>query len=371
MKIQSIKNKIREYCSVPTLVLFSVAIIAAAVHIISAFSTTFSDFFNRHISSLVRGALATLTSLFPFSLAETIIVLLPIIFITVIALSVRAASKSIEGGIRQIISMASALSLLYSLFVFTTVVGYNGTPLSDKLGLVEQPVSVGELRDAAEYMIDKMNEELDDVTYVYSEGSVMPYSLERMNALLLEALDSASDKYAFLPRLASRIKPIALSEPMTYTHISGMYTYYTGESNLNVNFPDYNLPFTAAHELAHQRGIMPENEANFVAFLICIESSDPYVRYSGYLCMYEYLSSALFTADYNTFAEIYKSLDMRVIGEITAYNKFFEKYQKSVASDISGAMNDTYLKAQGVDVGEKSYGMVVDLACAWVAAESN
>lgn len=371
MKIRSVKNKIREYCSAPVLVLFAIAIVAAAVHIISALSPTFSDFFNRYIGSLVRGAFATLTSILPFSLAETIVILLPIIFITVVALSVRTASKSGAGGIRQIISMASVLSLLYSLFVFTTVVGYNGTPLSDKLGLDEQPVSVDELRDAAEYMISKMNEELDDVTYVYGEGSVMPYSLGEMNKLLLEACNKASDKYAFLPRLTSRIKPIALSEPMTYTHISGMYTYYTGESNLNVNFPDYNLPFTAAHELAHQRGIMPENEANFVAFLICIESSDPYVRYSGYLCMYEYLSSALYKADYDTFAEVYMSLDARVIGEITAYNNFFEKYQKSVASEISGVMNDTYLKAQGVDVGEKSYGMVVDLACAWVATKSN
>ncbi len=371
MQIKAIKNKIREYCSVPTVILFAVALTAAAVHAASALSPTFSDFFNRYVGSVIRGALATLTSVLPFSLAETLVVLLPIIFIVAIALSLGAASKGIQNGIRQIISMACALSTLYSLFVFTTAVGYNGSALSDKLGLDEKPVTVDELRNTAQYMIEKMNDEIDTVTYLYGEGSVMPYSLEKMNALLLDACDRASDKYTFLPRLNSRIKPIALSEPMTYTHISGMYTYYTGESNINVNFPDYNLPFTAAHELAHQRGVMRENEANFVAFLICTESDDPYVRYSGYLCMYEYLSSALYRADYDTFAEVYTSLDTRVISEITAYNRFFEKYQKSIASDISGMMNDTYLKAQGVDNGEKSYGMVVDLACAWVAAKND
>lgn len=350
---------------------FAIATVAAAVHVISALSPTFSDFFNRYIGSVVRGALALLTGILPFSLAETVVILLPIIFIAVVASSVRAASKSVDSGIRRIISMACALSLLYSFFVFTTVVGYNGTPLSSKLGLDERPVSTDELRYAAEYMINKMNEELGDVTYAYGEGSVMPYTLGEMNELLLEALDKVSDKYAFLPRLTSRIKPIALSEPMTYTHISGMYTYYTGESNLNVNFPDYNLPFTAAHELAHQRGVMRENEANFVAFLVCIESHDPYVRYSGYLSMYEYLSSALYSADYDAFVEVYTSLDARVVGEILSYNRFFEKYRKSVASDISSVMNDTYLKAQGVDAGEKSYGMVVDLACAWVADKTD
>lgn len=370
MKLKQTFNKIREYSGVPTLIFLALALICAAIHITSLFSPEFSDLFNRYVSSAVRGAFATLTSVFPFSVAETIIVLLPIIFVILIVSSMREAGKGIKHGIRRIISLAGALSLLYSLFVFTTAVGYNGTPLSYKLGLDEKPVSVNELRGAAQYMIDKMEEELDNVTYVYGEGSVMPYSLGEMNGLLLLACHNMSNEHTFFPRLNSRIKPIALSEPMTYTHISGMYTYYTGESNLNVNFPDYNLPFTAAHELAHQRGILPENEANFVAFLLCTKSDDPYIRYSGYLSMYEYLSTTLYSADYDTFAELYTSLDSRVIGEITAYNNFFDKYRESIASNVSGVMNDTYLRVQGVDSGEKSYGMVVDLACAYVAEQS-
>ena len=155
---------------------------------------------------------------------------------------------------------------------------------------------------------------------------------------------------------------------MTYTHMSGMYTYYTGEANLNVNFPDYNLPYTAAHELAHQRGVLPENEANFVAFLVCAESDDPYIRYSGYMNMYEYLNSALYSADYDTFAEVYGSLDRRAIYEMRAYNKFFEKYRDNVAATVSSTLNDNYLKAQGQTAGEKSYGMVVDLAVAYYYA---
>ena len=39
--------------------------------------------------------------------------------------------------------------------------------LSEKLELDEKPVSVEELRDAAEYMIDKMNDELDRISYIH------------------------------------------------------------------------------------------------------------------------------------------------------------------------------------------------------------
>lgn len=366
--IQKTKRLLREYCPMPALVLFALAIIAGIVHIISELSEPFSDFFNRYIASLVRGLLATVTSILPFSLAETVILFIPVLFIVVIVCCIKTTNKSIGGGIRYIVSMGAVLSLLYSLFVFTTTVGYNGSTLFAKLGLEQSPVSVDELRSTAAYMIDKMNDDLDEIEYVYGESSVMPYSIGQMNKLLLEAYDKAADKYTFLPRLSSRIKPIALSEPMTYTHISGMYTYYTGEANLNINFPDYNLPFTAAHELAHQRGILPENEANFVAFLVCAESDDAYIRYSGYVNMYEYLNSALYSADYDTFADVYSSLDARVRGEMVAYNEFFAKYRDNAAADISSAMNDNYLKAQGVEAGEKSYGMVVDLACAYIAA---
>ena len=334
--------------------IYFVALTALAVHIVSECSKPFSDFFNRYIGSLFRGIPATITSVLPFSLAETLIIFIPVLCVLFIVLCIKRTKSSIKSGIRYVASMAAMLAVMYSMFVFTTAVAYNGSSLGDKLGLDAEPVSVEELRISAEYMIEKMNAELPLVEYKYADASVMPYSLGRMNTLLLDAYRAASDKYSFLPRLYSRLKPIALSEAMTYTHISGIFTYYTGEANLNINFPDYTLPFTAAHELAHQRGIMPENEANFAAFLVCIESDDPYIRYSGYLNMYEYINSALHSADYDTFKEVYSSLDRRVKGEIKAYNAFFEKYRENTAANVAGAMNDTYLKSQGVAEGEKS-----------------
>ena len=145
---------------------------------------------------------------------------------------------------------------------------------------------------------------------------------------------------------------------------------FTGEANVNVNFPDYVIPFTAAHELAHQRGIAREDEANFVAFLVCTASDDPYIRYSGYLNMYEYVSSALYTASKSYYSEMRNSLDMRIRNEMIAYNKFFDKYRETVVSNVSEAVNNSYLLIQGTP-GTKSYGMVVDLAVAYLLGSQN
>jgi len=278
----------------------------------------------------------------------------------------KAVNEDIVKGIRFVVSMTAVLSLLYSMFVFSSVVAYNGTSLASKLELEEKPVSADELRITAEYMIEKMNEDIDEIRFVANRSSTMPYSLNKMNRYLMEAYDKAADRYSFIPRLKSRLKPIALSEPMTYTHISGIYTYYTGESNINVNFPDYTLPYTAAHELAHQRGFLPEDEANFIAFLVCAESDDPYIRYSGYLNMFQYLNSALYDADMEMFRQVFADLDRCAVNEMVSYNTFFDKYRENTAADISSAVNDTYLKFQGETAGEKSYGMVVDLAVAYV-----
>ena len=350
--------------------LFSTAIFAAAVHIISVFSAPFADFVNRYPGAFVRGVLAVISNIFPFSLTETLILSIPVLFVFVMAWGIRAVGRGLIHGMRCIFSLSSTLTLLYSIYVFAAAVSYNGTPLSDKLGLAEVPITVDGLKTAAQYMIDKMNDELDEVDFIYDGSSYMPYTHNEMNELLMDAFDKACDKYSFIPRLKSRIKPVALSEAMTYTHISGLYSYYTGEANLNVNFPDYTLPFTAAHELSHQRGIIREDEANFMAFLVCTQADDQYIRYSGYLGMYEYLNSALYDADYGAFAEVYTSLDPRVRTEMAEFNRFFKEYRDNKAADVSSVVNDTYLKLQGVAEGGLSYGLVVDLAVAYVATAS-
>jgi hypothetical protein len=54
-----------------------------------------------------------------------------------------------------------------------------------------------------------------------------------------------------------------------------------------------------------------------------------------------------------------------VSDEFSAYSAFFEKYRESTASQVTGAVNNTFLGSQGQTAGTKSYGLVVDLAVAY------
>jgi hypothetical protein len=95
-----------------------------------------------------------------------------------------------------------------------------------------------------------------------------------------------------------------------------------------------------------------------------MESDDPYIRYSAHLNMYEYVANALYDASPTLYYDVLARLDTDVRYELAAYSQFFDKYRNSTASQISGAVNDTFLQSQGTP-GTKSYGMVVDLAVAY------
>lgn len=340
--------------------------IAAILHILSTFSPAVADFLVRYPNRAWRWIAAKLTMWIPFSLAEMLIIAIPVILILLIALGVYVTLRGTSRQyVRLLSSLLAVIAFFYASFVLTLAPGYQGSTLDDRMELDRKPVSADDLYSTGRILADGIDSLLDEITFVPGKESVMPYTLDQMNDILNAAYVKASDKYDFIAPLHSNIKYVVLSEPMSYTHITGVYTYFTGEANLNVNFPDYTLPYTAAHEFAHQRGIAREDEANFVAFLAAMESDDVYLRYSATVNLLEYVMNALGSADRELYVQLYRSLDPRLIGEFNAYAEFYEKYRENKVADVSNAVNNGYLQSQGVKVGSRSYGLVVDLAVAY------
>ena len=358
-------KKITKYVPLWCLIMVGIALLCAVIHIISVCSVAFSDFFNGTVGAFFRLIFAKLTGWIPFSLAEMLIILLPVIIGLIIFLAVKQLKKDNRAKVRFIASLLAVLSFFYSSFVLTFATAYRGSTLDTKLSLERAKLSADELYETSMKVLSELSEAEKAVNFKENGFSEMPYGHRGLNKRLNEAYLKAYEKYPFLQKMKSNVKAVLLSEPMTYTHISGVYTFFTGEANLNVNFPDYTLPFTMAHEMAHQRGIARENEANFVAFLVCLESDDAYIRYSAYLNMLEYLTNALYKADKEKYKSVINLLSDSVIGELIAYDEFFDKYRDSVASDVSNAVNNSYLQSQGQTSGTRSYGLVVELAVAY------
>lgn len=349
-------------------IIYCLAGLCVLLYIAFLLSPEFSDIFNKYVSPLVRGALAILTGWIPFSLSELLLLLVPVFIVSVVVLGIKRFADSWRNVLIFSLTVLSVAAYVFSTFTLGFVPAYRGSTLDEKMGLDKQPVSAEELYQTTLIVIEELAAIEEEIGYKKDGFSVMPYSYGELNDKLMEAYDAACEKYDFIPKLHSRFKRIMLSEPMTYTHISGVYTFFTGEANINTNFPDYTLPFTAAHELAHQRGIAREDEANFVAFLVCKDSEDVYLRYSAYLNMYEYLANALYSANKDYYQSAYSLVPSGARKEMRAFSQFFDKYRDNVMEEVSETVNDTFLTINGTE-GTKSYGMVVDLAVAYYKAD--
>ena len=351
-------------------ILFCICAMSAVLYVSFIYSPDFADFFNESISQSMRFIFAKLTYIFPFSVAEAFVFTSPVIVFLVIRGIFRYMDNHKYGFTRALVSLLAVASILFSLFTLNFASGYRGAPLDEKMGIETPEISVEELETTAEYVVENLNSLADGVTFTESGSSVRGYSHNDTVELAYKSYEKLSDEYYFIGNFKAPVKRLAVSSLMTYTHISGIYTFMTGEANLNTNYPEFVNVYTIAHEMAHQRGIARENEANFVAYLVCINSDDVYMQYSGYLNMFEYLVSALSGVSKDSARELYKDLDRRIYDELVSYSKFFEKYQNSTASEVVGTVNDSYLQSQGTP-GTKSYGMVVDLAVAYHKEFSN
>ena len=357
----------RKYEKLPTLtvVLLCIAAIGVIVYVASMISPAFADFFNFTVSHWLRILFASISGIVPFSIAEAIIILMPTLAVVLVIYICKRRCKTWKSTVISLVNILSVLAFILSTFALNFSAGYKGESLDKKLELDKQKVSAEELYESAEYLLNMAASESKYIKFQDDGFSDMPYGISEMNEKLLIAYERFCADFTFMKTFKSRVKPVVLSELMSYTHITGVYTFFTGEANINVAFPDYTIPYTAAHELAHQRGIAREDEANMIAFLVCTYSDDPYIRYSGYMNMYEHVASALRKADRDMYNNSFSHLNSKMLGELRAYSNFFKKYQKSVAATVSNKVNDTYLKSQGT-VGSASYGMVVDLTVAYL-----
>ncbi len=360
-------KKKREYLGLPLFswIFFGMAALGLVIMLIYNLSEGFANFYNRYPAAFFRGVLAFVSGILPCSIAEAFILFTPALFVSVIIYANKRYTESWRAVGKFLVIILSVASLFFSTFALNFGAGYHTSSVDELLGLDRKDVSAEELRETAEILVEEINKYTESLGINAAGSSVMPYGYSKLSEKLVDAYDKVIEEYSFISRFPSRVKPVMLSEPWTYTHIAGVYTYFTGEANINTNFPDYTLPYTAAHEMAHQRGIAREDEANFVAFLVCIASDDEYIRYSGYINLYEYVANALYSADKDAYAEVRSGLDAKARVEMSAYSAFFDKYRENVAANVTETVNNTYLTIQGTP-GTKSYGMVVDLAVAYI-----
>ncbi len=120
---------------------------------------------------------------------------------------------------------------------------------------------------------------------------------------------------------------------------------------MNVDAPLCLLPATIAHEMAHQRMVASEQEANFVGIAAAVTSGDPVFQYSGYLMGLIQLCNALAPVDGEAWNEIVQQYFTQEMANDWNYNNAYWAALSSPVEDAAGQVYDYIFKKQRPGAG--------------------
>lgn len=308
--------------------------------------------------------ISILTGMVRISVGELVlyahVILVPI-------LSILLLIKLFLGGFfKMLLKMAQYLCVLYILFMVLWGFNYSRQSVSYVLGFEVETYSKEVLYTMTQNLIEDANQlrnaqaEDDQGVMQLVGGYKRVFSRARLGYDVIgQSVKSLNGYYA-------RPKPILASEPMLYTGITGVYFPFTGEANVNIAIPDLLLPATTLHEMAHQRGIAPEDEANFLAFVVGRLHPDIDFQYSSTVLGLIHAMNALHAQDPELAIRLRATYSEAINRDLEAYGQFWKTYEGKT-NEVADRVNDTYLKSNRQEDGIRSYGKMVDLLLGYYA----
>lgn len=298
-------------------------IILVALHIITSFeiiANTYSNIFTK----LFVNTIGRFFSLFPFSVFEwgVISLIIGLVFILV--------------KYRSIANMITYVLCMCLVFTLTTGIQYKQSNIEIKMNFEKRDYTLQGLEKLMDYTVDKLIE--------IEEPTLSKKDLHHESKVAMSHI---------LPGYYPNPKPMFFSKWMTLSGLTGIFSPFTIEANYNKDIPMFNKPFTICHELSHLQGYMSEDEANFLAYMACVESDNRYFNYSGYLLSFIYILNELSVQGVDVEKYI-KKLPTYMIEDLNEDSHFWNE-NDSMLKDITNTVNDTYLKANSVDEGVLSY----------------
>jgi len=248
------------------------------------------------------------------------------------------------------------MSILFPVFLALWGLNYQRLPLAETLGFDRVPTRAGELESIGLQIVSGVNS-----NYELARGTrelTGPGALPITRDAVYKSLERAFQNEALLGEASqgefSNPKPLLLSRLTSWSGVSGFYIPFTGEVTFNEDVPAFDLPMVIAHHKAHQRGYAREDEANFVGYIACVNSTEPYVRYSGYLYGLKVLG-VLSRGNIDRYNDLLSRINDGPKADLRERSAFWERMKTSVLSAVSRRTFSGYLRANRVSGGIKNY----------------
>lgn len=354
-----------------TVILISVFLICIILNGLSWISTGFCDRYAKYIFPLWTNTLGRLTSLMPFSFGEILIIIavvgLPLSLIAFIILMIfnKGGRKKIRKAYRlTYLWIIAFIALTETLNCFIL---YHCSSFAKLHDIPEKKHSSAQLEQLAVDLIKETNKLAVKVNRDDEGHFILTADLDETAK---QAMRNLGEEFPSLAGYYVTPKPVKHSYFMSQQYLMGIYFPFTMEANYNRLMYPHNLPDTVCHELAHTKGFIQEDEANFIAFLACVRSDNIDYQYSGYVNALKYVLGKI--DDFSS-EEKQAEITGMIADEVLIDYAGNSDYWKSVQEDESGLISsktiaevsdkamEASLRINGVEDGKKSYGRMVDL----------
>ncbi len=228
-----------------------------------------------------------------------------------------------------------------------------------RLNLPDSGYSTADLKLVTTMLIDSANAsraKIGDADLHQDNKAIYKTAINAVSFLS----DSSSNFYTYNPNIKSSL----LTPLLNYIGTSGYYNPFTAEAQINYQMPVFLRPFVACHEMSHQMGYGPEDEANFVGFIAGIRSSNRLFRYSAYYVGVQEFMFALRQQDSVARNELKKRISPLVINDFKAERTYWTFYAGK-AEVLTSLFYDNFLKANNQPQGLRTYNQMIRLVMSW------
>ena len=347
------------------------------------FYTPLANFYAERCYPAISTALSFCASAVPFSLEEIVVLGFAA---AIIAGIVRAIRKK-ERFLRWLGGTARILMWLPVWFYMGWGNNYGRTGLYQRNGIQRVSFEQEQFKSFGEDYARELNLAAEKAYGLASEtggqnGMAATDSMNTTdengaydkNALESDIRNFYSDKvstygYARLHRWQHIKKPL-LNRLYSAVSVLGFAGPFFCESQVNLDLPDYDYPYIAAHEMGHLAGITSEAEASYWGFAFCRDAQNAAVRYSGYLAILPYVASnARSLLPQEDYVAWFATLCDKAKNDFSNSRDHWAALRIDWIGKLQHWFYNLFLKSNGVSEGVKDYFGVVSMIMTMDAAK--
>lgn len=340
-----------------------ILILALAIYLLMLFADypqAVERYYSNGLYIAISWVMRPVLNLFPFSVGD-------VLYILVIGYLVfsffRLMYRLIKGQFKRIALALTTLVIgvqvaILAFYIFWGM-NYFRPSAGERLNLRDTSYTTAHLVNVTCMLIDSANTSRALLTHedsTQNNKTIYNTAIGAMN----NASANSDNFRAYSPRIKSSI----LTPLLNYVGTSGYFNPFTGEAQLNYQMPYFSRPMVACHEMSHQMGYGPEDEASFAGYVIALGSKDRLLRYSAFNNAVNECMHALRRRDSLAFKELRNYISPQVRHDFYR-ERFYWLSFHGKATMLSGYLYDDFLKANNQPEGLRAYNQMVVLLMNW------